>query len=1048
MRFDLRLPKPTGREMIGPMELRNRIIGGVSGDVTTGGEMPAPVPVPLDGTSTNQQGECRYCGRQFTTRIKLGQHMKADHIIQWNDDINVERVKPRWLAEEGRLMAAEEARILAEASANNIRVMNMNQRLNAKFPERSNDAIKCHRKDPNYRQLVSDASRELIIGEYERAIGNDVTPSEVQEDLEIALRNAITSNIQAFEGNQPHSTRTLIAIAHDVLGGQECGGRLSRWIGQRFPIAVLPKGPRIQKAKEYSGGRRERRRQHYAEVQKMYKKDYGAAARAVLVDTNNARVVHPTTADMFGFWKEVYETPVEGIRTARPAPRSVARLKGIWAPVSELEIKNCELDLNTAAGPDGITVASWRSVHFKIRRLFFNVILLSGGLETELNKARTVFLSKVDGGSTSPGDYRPLSITSVVVRQLHKIMANRFKNLHKFDERQKAFTECDGTMENLSILSAVLADAKTRRKEVHMATLDLRKAFDSVAHETIIETLERIGVPLQFIKYIRRLYTESETVLQFNLVNENIKVARGVLQGDPLSPLLFNAVMDRALNQLSKDVGYTMHGRRFNAVAYADDIILMSQTKRGLQLIIDQLTEVLKSFGLMVNQDKSSTLSLVPSGREKKIKVLTSGGFNADGTPLKQIGILDTWKYLGVQFEGATRANAVFGLRSDLEKMTKAPLKPQQRLYMLKTTVLAKYMHVLVLGRTTRERLHALDVLVRNEVRKWLRLPHDVPTAYFYADVASGGLGLPSLTISVPMIKASRLTTFLESGTGAAAAMEQSHYVKGQLEWCSRQLAVIGDNVNKTMRSNYWQKELESKIDTKDLSASRGSKASSVWVYKSSHKISGQDYVHYHHIRAGCLPSRARTTRGRNADRNCRAGCHRSETNHHVIQQCHRTHGGRIYRHDRIVKMLSDDFGSARESRVLKEPHFNTVEGLRKPDLILIRRDTTYVLDVQIVHGGDMSRDNRMKSDKYKNVAGLSNMIERRCGTSEIIYEAITISYKGIFYKDTANLLRKLGVSQERMFMLSTSILRGTWLNWKRFNSITTMSPGRRIPPR
>lgn len=49
--------------------------------------------------------------------------------------------------------------------------------------------------------------------------------------------------------------------------------------------------------------------------------------------------------------------------------------------------------------------------------------------------------------------------------------------------------------------------------------------------------------------------------------------------------------------------------------------------------------------------------------------------------------------------------------------------------------------------------LKKMDSDVRKMVRKWLRLPHDVPIAYFHAAIADGGLGLPSLRWFGPMLR-------------------------------------------------------------------------------------------------------------------------------------------------------------------------------------------------------------------------------------------------------------------------------------------------------
>lgn len=454
----------------------------------------------------------------------------------------------------------------------------------------------------------------------------------------------------------------------------------------------------------------------------------------------------PPTNEVVAFWTRIFgQESVEIGAEANIAHEENTNLSSVWHPISVDDVVACELDLDSAAGLDGITVPNWRGIGVKVRALFLNLILYNGSLDDELRRARTVLIPK-GTGDIAPGDTRPLSITSVVVRHLHKILAKRFKTIHSFDSSQRAFIDCDGTMENLSIISTVLADARMSKKEVHIATLDLRKAFDSVSHKTILDTITELGFPKSFINYVESLYTDSRTTLQYNSINTVLNVKRGVLQGDPISPLLFNAVLDRAIRLIPEEIGYRLNNKTISCVAYADDLILISSTRDGLQSSLDVVTERLATFGLRINAEKSSTLSLVPSGKEKKIKVIEESLFEVDGNNLRAIGIIDTWKYLGVHFKGSKIVDKDVCLASDLEKITKAPLKPYQRLRILCGAVIPKYMHTLVLGRIGTVQLKKMDLMIRAFVKRWLYFPKDLPTAYIYARVRDGGLGITNLS--------------------------------------------------------------------------------------------------------------------------------------------------------------------------------------------------------------------------------------------------------------------------------------------------------------
>ena len=76
------------------------------------------------------------------------------------------------------------------------------------------------------------------------------------------------------------------------------------------------------------------------------------------------------------------------------------------------------------SGPDKIADRQWRSIPVVLQALFYNVLLAVGGFTEDLLLSRTVFVPKKDGSST-PVEFRPISVSSVVVRQLHKVHAAR-----------------------------------------------------------------------------------------------------------------------------------------------------------------------------------------------------------------------------------------------------------------------------------------------------------------------------------------------------------------------------------------------------------------------------------------------------------------------------------------------------------------------------------------------------------------------------------------------------------------------------------------------
>ena len=229
-------------------------------------------------------------------------------------------------------------------------------------------------------------------------------------------------------------------------------------------------------------------------------------------------------------------------------------------------------------------------------------------------------------------------------------------------------------------------------------------------------------------------------------------------QGDPLSCLLFNLVIDWALSALDTDIGYSLLGELVNHLAFADDVVLVASTRVGLQEQISRFTGDLALSGLNVNAAKCSSLSIARDGHTRKFVVDPDLTFTAGGQPMPAMTCVDFYKYLGVHFSAKGSAPMVEGkLQGFLDNLRRAPLKPQQRIWFLRTKVLPAMYHSLVLSHVTKGLLQWLDKMVRAAVRSWTKLPGDTPIAFFHADVKDGGLGIPALQYSIPNLKLNRL---------------------------------------------------------------------------------------------------------------------------------------------------------------------------------------------------------------------------------------------------------------------------------------------------
>lgn len=377
-----------------------------------------------------------------------------------------------------------------------------------------------------------------------------------------------------------------------------------------------------------------------------------------------------------------------------------------------------------------------------------------GKLPPTHRTSRTIFIPKKEN-NTEPGDFRPITVPSILSRLLNQILARRLLDQFPFDSRQRAFIRSDGCADNTTLLDMLLREHHQRYAAFHIACLDVSKAFDSVSHTSIEVILNYYGFQKKFVEYVGNLLKDSPTMLcGKDWVGNALVPGRGVKQGDPLSPLLFNIVVNRLLETLPQEVGTTLGDYRLNAMAFADDLILIGKTSAGLQLLIDNCSLFLNSCGMSINTAKSLTISIEANAKKKITMVNSTRVFHVGQSMIPSLKRSETWRYLGVTFtpEGRTLFKPKEELFPKIQRLQHAPLKPQQRMHALRTILIPQLFHKIALGKINIACLNKTDRMIRSTVRTWLRLPSDTPTPYFHAPVSSGGLGIPALRWVGPLL--------------------------------------------------------------------------------------------------------------------------------------------------------------------------------------------------------------------------------------------------------------------------------------------------------
>ncbi|KAK6761433.1 hypothetical protein RB195_022484 [Necator americanus] len=129
--------------------------------------------------------------------------------------------------------------------------------------------------------------------------------------------------------------------------------------------------------------------------------------------------------------------------------------------------------------------------------------------------------------------------------------------------------------------------------------IDLKKAFDSVETEAVVEALDNQGVPTQHIKVLRELYSNFTTGILPFYKNIIIDVKRGVRQGDTISPKIFTATLENAMRKLEwDDMVVKVDGRQLHHLRFADDIVLVTPSISQAERMLTKFDETCGCIGL------------------------------------------------------------------------------------------------------------------------------------------------------------------------------------------------------------------------------------------------------------------------------------------------------------------------------------------------------------------------------------------------------------------------------------------------------------------
>jgi hypothetical protein len=268
-----------------------------------------------------------------------------------------------------------------------------------------------------------------------------------------------------------------------------------------------------------------------------------------------------------------------------------------------------------------------------------------------------------------------------------------------------------------------------------------------VPHSAIAPSLARKGIPAPLIETINKMYRRVKTKIKTRDGNGvEIEILRGVKQGDPLSPTLFNLCMEPLLEAVEESTeGININNNnKIPISAFADDIVLIVKDEKEAQKQLTMIQEYLEGLGMNISGDKSQTFQVI--SKKDTWYVEDKLAIKIKNIKIPNIAPEDAFRYLGATmgpWKGLTSGIIVPELMRTIKRVRKLSLKPGQKIELLQKYILPRYIFNLLISPLNEGVLKLLDGEIRQEVKGILHLTPSTATGFFYALKDSGGLGLP-----------------------------------------------------------------------------------------------------------------------------------------------------------------------------------------------------------------------------------------------------------------------------------------------------------------
>jgi len=149
--------------------------------------------------------------------------------------------------------------------------------------------------------------------------------------------------------------------------------------------------------------------------------------------------------------------------------------------------------------------------------------------------------------------------------------------------------------------------------ETHLLFIDYEKAFDNIKRQILFNILKSRHIPDALLEAIVDIYTQNKILIKFNnKLSKPVEINKGVRQGCPLSPTLFNIYLDEIIatwqNQDITGIKLSKN-QQLSTLLFADDQVIIADTEDNQQKAALKLNQIITEYYLTISAQKTKSMA-------------------------------------------------------------------------------------------------------------------------------------------------------------------------------------------------------------------------------------------------------------------------------------------------------------------------------------------------------------------------------------------------------------------------------------------------------